>query len=660
LIVFLTEKESAAKKFSKAFGGMTGTYKGNKYKIVHASGHLYEYDSKASNLVAKELKSKYGWKLDTLPWDKDEISWKRSKKYKQANKIKSLKEELNKADEIIIATDIDSSGEGDLIAYEVLIETKIPVEKKKITRMRQTGESVVELQTAFDERKEIKDFYNNPDYQKAVFRTKWDYLSMQFTVIASKLAPSKMTLRQGRLKSTMVKLIGDQEKLVDNYEAIPYYQPRFKDENGIVYTNPKSKKWDKKEDVPIKDLHDSNVILDKKEKKSSPPPQLIDLLGIAGRLSGYSTKTITNTYQKMYQDEVVSYPRTDDKKITLEQFNEFLKIADDVADVVGVDKSLLTYKKPRKTHIHKSGAHGANRPDHNVPKSLKDLDKYGSGARAIYTLLARNSLAMLCEDYIYERYTGHIEDFPEYKGGTNVPVSLGWKEIYQSDEEDEDISKGLGKIGKPFVFEGFPPKPKNPTVTFIKNQLEKYDVGTGATRTETITQITDTNHKYPLATNKKGKLSLTDYGKVSYALIQDSHIADVKTSETVIQTMRDISNGDIKKANKVLDDISKLVENDLKIMKKNSSNIDYEKPVYEKKEKVKGIFKGKEIEINRKWGQYEFSDEEIEKLFNGEKIILKGLTSKKGKPYSVEGQLQKQKYRGKTFYGFKSLGFVND
>ena len=660
MIIFLTEKSSAAQKFKKAFGGMTGTYKGKKYKIVQASGHLYEYDSKVANLVSKDLQSQYGWNINTLPWDRHNINWKRKKKRGQSERIKGLIKDLKSADEIIIATDIDESGEGELIAYEILIEGKIPVEKKKITRMRHTGESVPELQKAYEERTEIKDFVNNPEYQKAMFRTKWDYLSMQFTVIASVLAPSKMMLRQGRLKTLMVKLIGDQQKLVDAYEPIPFYEPRFKDENAVEYSDPKIEQKDKKEDVDIKNYKPSDVILDKKEKKSSPPPKLIDLIGIAARLSNFSTQTITSTYQKMYQDEIVSYPRTDDKKITIEQFNEFLKIADKVADVVGVDKSLLTHRKPRTTHIHKSGAHGANRPDHNVPNSLKDLEKYGPGAKEIYTLLARNSLAMLCEDYIYERQTGHLKDYPNFKGGVNVPLKAGWKKVYSTGDK-ENVSKGLGTKAKPFIFEGYPPKPQNPTVDFIKKQLEKRDVGTGATRLETITQITNSKHKYPLAKNTKGRLSLTSFGEVSYELADGTNIADVKTSEMVREKMKKIEKGDFELIEKTLDEMEDLVKEDLATMRKNSSKVNYKKPekkTYPKKEKVKGIFKGNEIEFNKKWNGREFTEEEIEKLLNGETITIWGFKNKKGE-YGAKGKMAKQKYKGKEFYGFKLINFVN-
>ena len=43
MIGILCEKPSAAKNFSKALGGMNGSYNGEHYLIVNAVGHLYGY-----------------------------------------------------------------------------------------------------------------------------------------------------------------------------------------------------------------------------------------------------------------------------------------------------------------------------------------------------------------------------------------------------------------------------------------------------------------------------------------------------------------------------------------------------------------------------------------------------------------------------------------
>ena len=87
---------------------------------------------------------------------------------------------------------------------------------------------------------------------------------------------------------------------------------------------------------------------------------------------------------------MVSYPRTADKTITFEQFYELAPLVDRIAHLVGVDTALLTHREPRPSHVKNQGSHGANRPGTNVPASLESLEKYGPGAKQIYTILVRD------------------------------------------------------------------------------------------------------------------------------------------------------------------------------------------------------------------------------------------------------------------------------
>lgn len=77
----------------------------------------------------------------------------------------------------------------------------------------------------------------------------------------------------------------------------------------------------------------------------------------------------------MYENQIVSYPRTEDMEVTPEQFGELLPLVDKIAGVVGVDTSLLSHRTARKTHVKEGGAHGANRPGINVPESLAELER---------------------------------------------------------------------------------------------------------------------------------------------------------------------------------------------------------------------------------------------------------------------------------------------
>lgn len=662
MLGILCEKPSQGRNFAKALGGASGTYNGEPYIIVAARGHLYEFDDpekQVSNALSADYKS---WQLDKLPWDEHDFQWKYKKKKDADDTLKTIKANLSKCDEICIATDVDPTGEGELLAWEILDQLNLA--PKKWSRMYFVDESAKEVTKAFKSRKQLQSMISDPDYVKAFFRARWDYLSMQFTRIATKCGDGKSVLRQGRLKSHMIVLVGDALKALAAYKKIPYYQNRFKDENGVVYTNPDEKNYPKKEDVP-KSYKQSDVVLDGKEIKYTHPPKMLDLAALSARLApkGYKAKQVQNVYQKMYEAQVVSYPRTEDKVITPEQFDELLPLVDNIAKVVGVDPALLTHRTPRSTHVKTGGAHGANRPGTNVPKSMDDLLKYGDCAPDIYELLARNYLATLAEDYEYESQKGHVKDYPDFKGSVAIPKKQGWKAIYNSgdDTDDDDNAVGIGTVASPFVHEGFPPKPPTPTMKWLMAQLEKRDVGTGATRTSTYAEVTSDTTKFPLMKDTKGKITLTQYGEMSYYLLPNTNIGSLDITERLMADMREIAAG-TKDPEACLHDIQRMVKEDIITMQKNGEIMRKELKVMSGStdvERYEGTWNGQTVKFKKEWSGHKFTDDECARLCNGEEIEIEAVSAKTGKSFKCKGKLEEQEYNGRTFVGFKSTGFVN-
>lgn len=661
MIGILTEKPSAKKNFVKAFGGESGTINGEKFVIVNALGHLYELKEPKLQ-VPENLQKKYSsWSLENLPWNYKDIKWDYKTTQGSQKYLKEIKDKLSKCDEIVIATDIDPTGEGDLLAAEIIFGQKL--NKKKLTRMEFVDESKKSLQKAFKERRVIEDLSKDLNYQKALFRSKWDFLSMQFTRIASNVSPIKGVIRQGRLKSTMVYLVGEQLKLHQAYEEIPFFQNKFIDENNVIYTNPKEEKYEEEKDVP-NIYKESEVVVESKTIKKTPPPRLVDLAKLSSMLAprGYSSAEVQMTYQKMYQEEYLSYPRTEDKNITYEQFNEMLPHVDSIAKLIGVDTSKLTHRKPRPTHVKNQGSHGANRPGTKIPKNIESLKRFGRSAIAIYTLLAKNFLAMFAEDYEYEHQKGYIKDYPKFKGTANIPKKMGWKEIFveaKDEDEIEEAELGLGTLGKPFIAKGFPPKPAAPTQGWLMKQLEKHSVGSGATRNSTFTEITNQKAKNPLMTSDRGKLDLTIYGTISHQLLEGTKIGDVKTTENVLNAMKEIGKGETHLADKLLNQMEELVIHDSKVMKANSKNVKLPEFKQVEKEKMK-TKDGKEVEFKKEWGGHKFTDEEIEALSAGETITIKGLKNKRGKTYSAKGKIMEQSFKGRKFWGFKMIEYQEE
>ena len=662
MIGILCEKPSAAKNFAKALGGTSGSYNGESYVIAASVGHIYEYDDPSKQVQAVLVPKYKSWELDNLPWNESDFKWKRSLKKDKKEVLDRIKKAFSGCDEIVIATDVDPTGEGELLAWEILLEGNIKA--RKYSRMYFVDEAASSIQKAFKTRQVIGSADTDMDYVKALYRSKFDFMTMQFTRIATKCGDGFSVLRQGRLKSAMVFIVGDQLAKIAAYKKVPFYSNKFKDTNGNIFTNPEEPIYPKKEDVPKK-YSTANVVVDSKTMKTSAPPKLIDLAMLSSLLAskGIKSKDVLNTYQKMYENQVVSYPRTEDKEITPEQFNEMLPKVDSIAKAVGVDTSLLTHRTPRKTHVKTGGSHGANRPGPNVPKSLDAVEAdYGKTGRMIYEILAHNFLSMFGEDYEYEQQKAHLNEYPDFKSTCSVPKKLGYKAIFkdEDDELEDSNDKGFGATADPFIHEGFPPKPATPTQKWLMKQLESHDVGTGATRTSIFGEVTDEKAKYPLLIEKKGKISMSKYGNMSYYLLKDTNIGSLEITEKLQKDMRDIAAGTAN-PDVLLAQISKLVVEDISTMKRNSITMKKELGVVEQteKERYTGEFNGKSVTISRVYGGHRFTDEELEKLFNGEEIEVSDFVSKDGKTYGAKGKLAEQEYKGKTFWGFSRTGFLN-
>lgn len=677
MLLILAEKPSAGQNFAKALGGKSGTFDGKKYKIESLFGHMVEFKEPHEMVGDREKEAFKSWNPEFMPWDIRQLSWaKQAQKSRnpRTGRVTSKQSALNdikKASQgcsaIVIATDKDPSGEGQLIGWEVIQAIGWKGDVKRIYFL---DESEKELQNGFKNMIDLPHYDKDGEYVKADVRSRWDFISMQLTRLSTHAARSKgynVVIRQGRLKSVMTKLVSDQLDLIKAYKKKPYFEVKFKDDNNNTYSRKYEDgddfRFENKKDAEndLKSYKSSEVVEDSKTRRKTAPGKLLDLGGLASILGtkGYKSKEILATYQKMYEAKIVSYPRTEDKFISTEQFKEMLPLIDKIAGVVGADTGLLTHRQARSTHVKDGGAHGANRPGTVVPTSLDSLKKYGPSAVAIYETLAKNFLAMFGEDYVYDSIKGHIKDYPEFTTTVSVPVDLGFKAIFDSDSEmkiegdDEDTeSKGLGKIGNPLVTEGVNKKPPHPTHKWLERQLSRYDVGTGATRVSTLSDVT--SGKSALMTDTRGKLNLTKAGEIASVLLQNSQIGDPKVTEKLFKAMNDAGDFKIKPFD-ILDTASDLVKHDKEVFYRNAERL--VEIVGESDIKIKakhtGTFipTGESVTFNKEWGGYTFTDSELDKLLNGDTIEINA-TSKSGKKFTVKGSLGEGEYKGKKFWGF--------
>lgn len=576
----LAEKPSQAENYAKALGGMTGSFEGQSYTIRALRGHVMQYPKDPSTLVPKSREEYYKtWSLDALPWDPEDFRWKKQPIPEGRKALDALAAALGEVDSVTIATDVDPSGEGELLAWEALEECGW---RGPTWRMYHADESPKSVQKAFRERKQLPSMEEDGDWRKADCRAKWDYLSMQLTRSAvcslRKVRGSSPTMRQGRLKSVMVWLVGEQEDANANYRKVPFFEARFRDEKGNVFAVKDSKdRFPKKEDVPIGQYEPSPVVEDGRTRKRRQPPKPLDLAGISAALAaeGFKPKQVLDTYQQMYNDHILSYPRTEDKTVTPEQFEELLPLVDRICTVVHVDPSLISHRVPRAGFVKEGAAHGANRPGTTVPTSLDSLEKYGPAAAAIYELTAKSYLATMAEDCEYLQIRAHLLRYTDYTATLDVVQKLGYRAVYDDadDNRKKDAPDGFGRMAEPFVFEGCNKRPPKPTMKWLKERLEKYDVGTGATRTSTIADITaEGGRTEPLMHEKKGVLSLSDAGKASHIILKGCMIASPGATEKLQAAMREVGAGKLDE-DAVISSITDLVRHDTQLMQANARNV---------------------------------------------------------------------------------------
>lgn len=659
----LAEKPSAARNFAKALGGQSGTCNGESYVIAFARGHLFELKQPVDQVDPSKRAKYASWSLSELPWDVNDFAFEREKKKGTSKLLADIKKTLGSCDELAIATDSDVSGEGGLLAWEIISE--LGLDHKPISRMYFTDESPASIKKAFVSRKRLTSMDDHDEYRMAWLRSRWDFLSMQWTRIASELVDKRAIVRQGRLKSAMIVLVGDQLKAHNEWKKVPFYEPRFRDENGVMYIDPDATRCARESDVDLSGLHASSVTVDSKTMKRSGPPRMLDLAGLSALLSAKGVKAaeVLKIYQKMYESQVVSYPRTDDKHVTKEQYAELVRNAPAIARAVGIDPSLLTHTAARSTHVKDSGAHGANRPGPVVPSSLAEVEaKYGKTGAMIYELLARSALAVLAEDYEYEAQKGHVTDFPAYVGSCSVPKKQGWKVVLgdasMADDDDENDVTGLGTKAQPFVHEGVPSQPVAPTVKWLMKQLERRDVGTGATRTSTFAEVSSSKARYPLMSETRGKIDLTETGEISYRLLPGTHIGDLAITERVFSDMKAVAKGE-KQADDVLAEVARLVTDDIAVMTANAQTMrkDLGMGDYVEKEYFEGTWDktGAHVRFNRTWSGHRFTDQECMDLLAGKDIEITATSKRTGDDFTVIGSFGEYEFEGR-----KCIGFIPD
>lgn len=666
-LLIITEKPSAAKNFQAALGGSQGSFDGDEYVIVNLFGHVLTHETPEKVAYPNHAATVGPFSnIENLPWS--HIYFDFDKKVvppKQRDTVNPLLADirgyLRDGFIPVIASDIDAMGEGDLLVQEVLTHVGY---KGKVYREYHTDETPKSIQKSIREKKDVT--ARNEGLMAGTTRMVLDFLTQQLTRAATVTIQNQgyrlpRPVPVGRLQSVVMHFVGDQIEAVKNYKPSSVWESRYNLDDILVLTNPDV------EQFPTKDAwQPQNYPMESgvREVKTTPgrtaPPKALSLTALSKTMSskGIPAKRTMELAQAMYDDCVMTYPRTEDNFITPEQFQEMLPALDSIIRLMGLSPDVFTHRTPRKTHVKEGGSHGALRPGVKLPASLDALDaKYGKGASAVYKVVTERFLMMFLEDTEWVRHDYETTDTPvPFKGSVRIITKKG---VTDPDENTEDVATKLPDIShkaKLYAHEVKSTAPKKPTEAWLLGQLVKHNVGTAATQTNTVARMVGKDFNFPLVAGKKttDPLTLSPIGAVGYQVAKAISLGTPECTRNYEEKIKQIVKNEVTQE-QVYEGFTEVMRTDVQTilgMSFDLGSLGFTKAA----KKVSGTWKGVQVQIPESCNGYTFTQDELQTLFDGGSVSITGKDFN-GKPVSTSVMLGYCSYNGRQYVGFHDANY---
>ncbi|MBB6131496.1 type IA DNA topoisomerase [Mucilaginibacter lappiensis] len=325
--VVIAEKPSVARELARVFGAKAhgeGCLVCPGYAFTWAFGHLIQ-------LAGPEAYGFSGWKQENLPMLPEEfkLAVKKAKVkdgyiddpfiVKQLQNIKRLFEE---ATEIIVAT--DAGREGELIFRYIYQHLKCNKPFSRLWISSQTDEAI---KTGFKNLKPGSHY--DTLFYSAQCRSEADWIvGLNATQALSIAAGNRSVLSLGRVQTPTLAIICTRYLENKNFIVTPYFQIQLSlQKNGIVFKATGTIDYDAKPEAELaakKAQSTARVTgVDIKEKKETPPllHDLGSLQQEANRKYGYTAEKTLSIAQALYENKLITYPRTGSRYIGEDVFN---------------------------------------------------------------------------------------------------------------------------------------------------------------------------------------------------------------------------------------------------------------------------------------------------------------------------------------------------
>ena len=417
----IAEKPSVAQSYAKnlsAYKKEDGYLEGESCIVSWCLGHLSEYAQ------PEEYDPKYEkWQFDNLPilpqvW---KLKVSRDKK-KQFDVLKSL---MNRADVDYLVNGCDAGREGELIFQRVydLAGCRKPVKRLWISSMEDTA-----IRTGFQTMKGAEEYRNI--CMAAVCRAQADWLiGMNGTRAYTTCYFKRLVV--GRVQTPTLAMLAERQDKIEHFQKEAFYKVALTDGRLTVVSENIAN--EEAADLLASLCMGSEAVITqvKKERKKAFPPKLYDLTSLqreANRYFGYTAKKTLDMLQELYEEKLVTYPRTDSQFVTED-------MRDTVEELVGkmpvllpfLDYGQLGHNITRVINNAKVSDHHAILPTKEaVEKGISDLP---ADKKNLMMLVCQQLVQATGEEYQYEQTDITVKcQEHDFTARGKVPVQMGFKE----------------------------------------------------------------------------------------------------------------------------------------------------------------------------------------------------------------------------------------
>lgn len=507
----IAEKPSVAQSYAKnlsAYKKQDGYMEGENCLVSWCLGHLAEYAR------PEEYDERYAkWQFDDLPIIPEK--WKLQVSADKKKQFSVLKELMNREDIEYLVNGCDAGREGELIFQRVydLSGCRKPVRRLWISSMEDEA-----IRNGFHEMKDAG-FYSNL-CMAAVCRAQADWLiGMNATRAYTTKYYKKLVV--GRVQTPTLAMLTERQDRIEHFQKETFYRVELTDGKLVAVSENITNKADAELLAALCDGSEAIITELKREQKKVSPPKLYDLTSLqreANRYFGFTAKKTLDLLQELYEEKLVTYPRTDSRFVTEGMIGTVEELAGKMPLMLPfVEYGQLGHNIKRVVNNAKVSDHHAILPTKEaVEKGIVDLpvDK-----KNLMILIGQQVIQAVGEDYLYEQTDVTVNcQKNEFTARGKTAVQMGFKDVekafrshcVKTEKEDSDrqleIPYGYQKGMQIFnvkaetsIHYTSPPKSFNEDTLLaametagnkeFDEKTEKKGLGTPATRASTIEKL---------------------------------------------------------------------------------------------------------------------------------------------------------------------------